>query len=106
MRALGHSELSLKAVLQDGNDSPSNLVVHPTHMKESYNIMKVLFIFMQYNKYCQNICKDFKVTALLLGMQLEHIYAPHVKGSYTGPVIMLQIYGFSAHSFCWGRRTL
>jgi hypothetical protein len=78
-RAQGHSELN---VLQDGNNLPSNPVDRTLHVKDSRDITAVL-IFIQYNKYCWNICEDSKVTVLVLDMQLDHVYAPHVKKTAT-----------------------
>jgi len=43
----------------------------------------VQIIFIKYDKYCWNISADFKVTAPLLDMQLEHVYVPHVQRTAT-----------------------
>lgn len=56
---------SLKVLLHIENEFPSFLVFHASHIKTCN------FPSAAYNTtHCWNICRDFKVTALLLGMQL------------------------------------
>lgn len=90
MQALGHehkseewrlfvdaSVLSLKAVLLHiGNIHPSIPIAHAVHMKESYESMDFLLDKIQYGKYKWNICGDFKVIGLMLGLQLGYTKYP------------------------------
>ena len=82
MKTLGHdhkqeelqwlndaTRASLKVFLHTENEFSSYPVFHATHMKS--HIRTCNFPSDAYNvKHCWNICRDFKVTALLLGMQL------------------------------------
>jgi hypothetical protein len=82
MKSLGHdhkqeewqllndaTRASLKVLLHIGNAFPSFPVFHSTHMKS--HIRTCNFPSAAYNiTHCWNICGHFKVTALLLGMQL------------------------------------
>jgi len=58
---------SLKVLLHLGNESPSFPVFHSTHKKS--HIRTCNFPSAAYNiTHCWNICRDFKVTALLLAV--------------------------------------
>jgi len=46
MRALGYSDLNIKAVLQDGNNLPSNPTDCTIHIQDSHD-MKVHITFIQ-----------------------------------------------------------
>jgi hypothetical protein len=60
---------SLKVLLHIENEFPSFPVFHATHIKSC--IRTCNFPSVAYNIiHCWKICRDFKVTALLLGMQL------------------------------------
>lgn len=64
------SKVSLKVVLLHiFCDLPSIPIGYSTCMKESYENLKILLDFVQYSKYSWKVCGDFKVIALLLGMQ-------------------------------------
>jgi hypothetical protein len=68
------SKHSLKAVLlHDGNKHPSIPIAYAVHMKETYENMKKLLDKINYNKHCWNVCRDLKIIAVLLGMQLGYI---------------------------------
>lgn len=83
MSALGHnhqpeqwrlfidgSKLSLKAVLlHNGNILPSLPVAYGTHLKETYDILKLILEKINYATYKWKICADLKVVALILGLQ-------------------------------------
>ena len=67
------SKISLKAVLlHNGNKFLSVPLAHAANMKASYENMKLLLEKIQYEKYNWNICGDFKVVAVLLGLQLGY----------------------------------
>lgn len=67
------SKLSLQAVLLDNcNIYPSISVGYAVHTKETYENMKALLKSVKYAQYKWQICGDFKVVALLLGMQLGY----------------------------------
>jgi hypothetical protein len=62
-----------KAVpLHNRKDLLSIPIGHAVHMKFSYENMKLLPTFTQYNKHFWNTCSDFEVTALVLGLQLRY----------------------------------
>ena len=64
------SKLSLKAVLlYNKNMLPSIPVGYAAHMKETYENMKNLLQCINYKQYCWQLCGDFKVIAILLGLQ-------------------------------------
>lgn len=64
------SKISLKGVLlHNGNNLPSIPVAYAVHMKESYQSMSLLLGQIGYRLHQWNICADFKVIALLHGMQ-------------------------------------
>ena len=66
-----HSNLtSLKEVLlHNGNEFPSIPVAYTTRLKECYEVMKMHLLEINYHAHCWSICSDFKVTAILLGLQ-------------------------------------
>lgn len=64
------SQTSLKAILlHNGNNYPSVPLLYVTELKETYDSMKQILQLIQYDKYVWNICGDFKVIGLLMGMQ-------------------------------------
>ena len=64
------SRNSLKAVLiHIGNEKPSIPIAYAANMNESYETMHLVINSIQYDKYKWHICGDFKVIALLLGLQ-------------------------------------
>ena len=69
------SKLSLKAVLlHNKNMLPSIPVVYAAHMKETYENIKNLLQCINYVQYCWQLCGDFKVIAILLGLQPGYTY--------------------------------
>ena len=61
---------SLKAVLiHNGNFLPSIPTSHAVHMKETYDNMKQLLRCIKYEQHQWQLCGDFKVAALFLGLQ-------------------------------------
>jgi hypothetical protein len=72
----------MEAVLQDRNNLPSNPADCTIHIQDSHDT-KVQIIIIQYDQYCWNMSADFKVTAPLLDMQLEHVYVAHAKRTDT-----------------------
>ena len=61
---------SLKAVLlHNKNMLPSIPVGYAAHMKETYEKMKNVLQCINYEQYCWQLCGDFKVIAILLGLQ-------------------------------------
>ena len=68
------SILSLKAVLlHNKNILPSIPVGYAAHMKETYENMKNLLQCINYKQYRWQLCGDFKVIAILLGLQPVYI---------------------------------
>jgi hypothetical protein len=64
---------SLKSVLlHNGNKHPSIPTAYAVHVKETFENMKNLLDKINYNKHCWNVCGDFKIIAILLGMQLGY----------------------------------
>jgi hypothetical protein len=64
------SKFSLKGVLlHNGNEQPSIPVIHAVNMKETYASLKFLLQKIEYDQHQWQICADFKVIALVLGMQ-------------------------------------
>jgi hypothetical protein len=60
------SKFNLKGVLlHNGNEQPSI----PVNMKETYASLKFLLQKIEYDQHHRQICADFKVIALVLGMQ-------------------------------------
>ena len=51
--------------LHNGNDFPSRPVVYDLHLKECYEVMKMLLLKINYHAHCWSICSDFKVIAIL-----------------------------------------
>jgi len=65
------SKVSLKLVLlHNGNRFPSVPLAHAANMTEIYESMKLLLGKIKYDEFKWKLCGDFKVVALLLGMQL------------------------------------
>ena len=56
-------------LLQNGNKLPSLPVAHVSDMKETYENMRFLLEKIKYSEHAWKICGDFKVIALLLGLQ-------------------------------------
>ena len=68
------SKLSLKAVLlHNKNILPSFPVGYAAHMKETYENMKNLLQCINYKQYRWQLCGDFKVIAILLGLEPVYI---------------------------------
>ena len=79
MKAVGHkhiarewrlfidaNETSLKGVLlHNGNEFPSIPVAYASHLKECHEVMKVLFLKINFDAYCWSICSDFNVIAVV-----------------------------------------
>jgi len=64
------STLSLKAVLlHNGNKFPSLPVAHSVKKEESYDSVRELLEKIRYDEYQWSVCGDFKMIAILLGMQ-------------------------------------
>lgn len=64
------SKESLKAVLlNNGNFYPSLPIAYAPKMKEDANAMKTILDCIQYYRHLWPICADFKVIALLMGLQ-------------------------------------
>ena len=60
---------SLKAcLLHNGNKHPSIPIGHSVTLKENYNNVKTLLENVNYNKYQWNLCGDFKMIGMLLGL--------------------------------------
>ena len=67
------SKMSLKVVLnQNGNKFPSVPLAHAANMKESYESIKLLLGKNKYGEFKWKLRGDFKVVALLLGMQIQY----------------------------------
>ena len=67
------SKVSLKVVLlHNGNRFPSVPLAHTANMKKSYENMKLLLGKIKNDEFKWKLCGDFKVVALLLGMQLGY----------------------------------
>ena len=83
MKAVGHEHIasewrlfidsnksSLKGILlHNGNEFPSIPVGYASHLKKCYEGMKMLLLKINYHALCWSICSDFKVIAILLGLQ-------------------------------------
>jgi len=64
------SKTSLKAVLlHNGNELPSIPVAYAPSTKETYTTMNNILVEVDYKKYQWEVCGDFKVIAVLLGLQ-------------------------------------
>ena len=64
------NKASLKGVsLHNGNEFSSIPVAYASHLKECYEVIKMLVLKINYHSQCWSICSDFKVIAILLGMQ-------------------------------------
>lgn len=64
------SKTSLKAVLlHNGNTYPSIPVGYAVSLKETYENIKHILQMIKYERYSWKICADFKVIAIILGMQ-------------------------------------
>ena len=67
---LDASKKSIKAVLlHNGNTLPSVPIAYSTTMKESYENLKTTLTIIQYNVHKWHVCADFKVIAMLTGLQ-------------------------------------
>lgn len=64
------SKRSLKGVLlHNGNLYGSITIAHSVHLKETYENLKTLPEYVQYEKHCWKVCGDLKVIGMLLGQQ-------------------------------------
>lgn len=64
------SKTSLKVVLlHNGYTYPSIPVGYAVSLKETYENIKHLLEKIKYERYSWKICADFKVIAIILGMQ-------------------------------------
>ena len=67
---LDASKESIKAVLlHNGNTLPSVPIAYSTTMKESYQNLKTILTSIQYEVHKWDVCADFKVIAMLTGLQ-------------------------------------
>ena len=67
------SKDSIKFVLvYNGNTLPSVPIAYTTTMKKSYENLKAILTSLQYDGLNWNICADFKVVAMLNGLQLGY----------------------------------
>ena len=65
------SKASLKAVLlHNGNALPSIPIGHSAETKETYERCKEILNYVKYSEHQWLICGDFKVIAIIMGMQL------------------------------------
>jgi hypothetical protein len=68
------SEASLKAILLHiGNSYPAIPIGYSNVLKESYDTMEYLLNSINYNTYSWQICADFKVVALITGLQSGYV---------------------------------
>ena len=64
------SKLSPKTVLLHNKNMLTSIPVgYAAHMKETYKNMKNLLQCINYEQYCWQLYGDFKVNAILLGLQ-------------------------------------
>ena len=64
------SKSSVKAVLlHNGNKVPSIPVTYAPSTKETYTTMNNILVEVDYKKYQWEVCGDFQVIAVLLGLQ-------------------------------------
>ena len=64
------NETSLKEVLlHNVNEFPSIPVAYTSHLEECYEVMKMRLLKINYHAHCWSICSDFKVIAILLGLE-------------------------------------
>ena len=64
------SKKIIKAVLlHNGNNLPSVPKANSTTMNESYENLKTILTSIQYNVHKRHVCADFKVIAMLTGLQ-------------------------------------
>ncbi len=64
------SSKSLKAVLlHNTNQFPSIPLAHSVHMKEEYQNLKALLTALKYDEFNWDVIGDFKMVALLMGLQ-------------------------------------
>jgi len=67
------SKTSLKAVLlHNGNKLPSIPVAYAPSTEETYTTMNNILVEVDYKKYQQEVCADFKVITVLLGLQADY----------------------------------
>ena len=65
---------NLKAVLlHNGNKLPSVPIAHAYGMEESYESLKSLLTALNYNLHQWNICGDFKISNMLMGIQKGYV---------------------------------
>ena len=56
------NKTSLKGVLpHNGNKFPSIPVAYASHLKEFYEVMKMLLLKINYHAHCWSICSDFNL---------------------------------------------
>lgn len=90
------SKTSIKAVLlHNGNVKPSIPVAFATGMKEEFDVMRDILNFIQYERNQFKIVADFKVIALLMGLQ----------SGYTKYNCFLCLYDSRARNEHWSRET-
>lgn len=71
------SNSSLKSVLlHNGNSYQSVPIVFSTSLKETYPNLKLILNKVNYDKYQQKFCGDFKVISIVLGLQGGYIKYP------------------------------
>lgn len=71
------SSSALKAVLlHNGNKEPTVPIAYSTTMKEDYKAMEILIEKIQYRKYKWQVCADFKVVGILMGLQAGNTKYP------------------------------
>lgn len=71
------SASALKAVLlHNGNIEPTVPIAYSTSMSETYEAMEILLEKIQYRKYKWQICADFKVVGILMGLQAGNTKYP------------------------------
>ena len=64
---------SVKTVLlHNGNTMPSIPVGYAVHIKETYDNIRVLLKYINYNQHQWQLCGDLKVVALVVGLQLGY----------------------------------
>lgn len=56
-------------MLHNGNTLPSVPIAYSATIKESYENLKTILTSVQYNNHKRHICADFKIVAMLTGLQ-------------------------------------
>ena len=59
-------------LLHNGNEFSSISVAYASHLKECYEVVKMLLLEINYPADCWSICSAFKVIAILLLLQAEY----------------------------------